>query len=395
MKFADPNVPNITADFPRPDIVVSCLADGVSVEIHITESGFNGLLYVKGHSKDENCRRSVNVPQEYATTRTELFKVQFGTCGLIHINGEAEFTLVIQKHPKLMTYKAQAYRIRCVYSPPEVNITVGFNVSMLTTAGTIANTGPPPTCVMKIVTRTGQEINSAEIGENLMLQVDVQPSSIYGGFARSCIAKTLEDNVENEYYVTDENGCATDPTIFGEWTHNADTQSLLATFNAFKFPSSDNIKFQCNIRVCFGKCQPVNCRGYDAFGRRRRRDVESVKTNSSSDLFGQLREEIIIQSNVIRTREHTAGERLVAPRDPEAQRGSDDVCISWLGLVIALILTVLLSLVAVAIAVSCWLLAYRRRPTMAGPLPHPPEFPNPLFTTPEPVAEPSPDYHHS
>lgn len=128
---------------------------------------------------------------------------------------------------------------------------------MLTTAGTIANTGPPPTCLMKIITPTGQEIDSAEIGDNLMLQVDVQPGSIYGGFARSCVAKTMENSIENEYLVTDENGCATDPTIFGEWDYNPDTQSLQASFNAFKFPSSDTIKFQCNIRVCFGKCQPV------------------------------------------------------------------------------------------------------------------------------------------
>lgn len=49
---------------------------------------------------------------------------------------------------------------------------------MLTTAGTIANTGPPPTCMMKIVTQSGQEISSAEIGENLMLQVDVHPTSM-------------------------------------------------------------------------------------------------------------------------------------------------------------------------------------------------------------------------
>jgi hypothetical protein len=86
----------------------------------------------------------------------------------------------------------------------------------------------------------------------------IQILGIYGGFARSCIAKTMEDSVENEYIVTDENGCATDPTIFGEWDYNPDTQSLLASFNAFKFPSSDNIRFQCNIRVCFGKCQPVS-----------------------------------------------------------------------------------------------------------------------------------------
>lgn len=56
-------------------------------------------------------------------------------------------------------------------------MTLAFNVSMLTTAGTIANTGPPPVCAMKIVTRTGDTVSSATVGENLTLQVDVQPSS--------------------------------------------------------------------------------------------------------------------------------------------------------------------------------------------------------------------------
>lgn len=83
---------------------------------------------------------------------------------------------------------------------------------------------------------------------------------IYGGFARSCIAKTSEvaTNVENEYTVTDADGCATDAAIFGEWERSEDGGALRAAFNAFKFPSSDNIRFQCNIRVCFGKCQPVS-----------------------------------------------------------------------------------------------------------------------------------------
>lgn len=124
----------------------------------------------------------------------------------------------------------------------------------------------------------------------------------------------MEDSVENEYIVTDADGCATDPSIFGEWEHSSESNSLLASFNAFKFPSSDNIRFQCNIRVCFGRCQPVNCRGYDAFGRRRRRreavqflDEEAARNASRAvqpkqdALEGQLREEITIQSNAILT----------------------------------------------------------------------------------------------
>lgn len=119
----------------------------------------------------------------------------------------------------------------------------------------------------------------------------------------------MEDSVENEYIVTDEDGCATDPSIFGEWDYSPETNSLLASFNAFKFPSSDNIRFQCNIRVCFGKCQPVNCRGSNAFGRRRRREITDSNDNKTSTALaedgitieGQLREEITIHSNAILT----------------------------------------------------------------------------------------------
>lgn len=121
----------------------------------------------------------------------------------------------------------------------------------------------------------------------------------------------MEDNVQNEYLVTDENGCATDTSIFGNWEYNPDTNSLLASFNAFKFPSSDNIRFQCNIRVCFGRCQPVNCGGYNAFGRRRRsiadNSTDSTAIATNSGVEGQLREEITISSNAILTFEKRSG----------------------------------------------------------------------------------------
>jgi len=79
------NTTQLRTDFPRPDMVVTCLSDGVQVEIHITEKGFNGVLYVKGHSKNEQCRRVVSMAQD-SSPKTEIFKVNFGNCGLIHIN---------------------------------------------------------------------------------------------------------------------------------------------------------------------------------------------------------------------------------------------------------------------------------------------------------------------
>ena len=170
-----PKPPPFRTDFPRPDIVVNCLADGVQVDIHVGTPGFDGVLYVKGHSKDESCRRVLEAGRDVGSID---YKVRFNSCGLDLIDGEASFILVIQKHPKLMTFKAQAYQVRCVYDTAEKSVTVGFNVSMLTTAGTISNTGPPPICTMKICLPTGQEVRRAVIGDNLMLKVQVEPTGM-------------------------------------------------------------------------------------------------------------------------------------------------------------------------------------------------------------------------
>lgn len=113
---------------------------------------------------------------------------------------------------------------------------------------------------------------------------------------------------------------------------------------------------------------------------------------------GQLREEIQVQSNAILTFEKK--ENQIGPlqelNESPAIEEIDTVCLPKLGLIISLIITTLLALVAVAVAISCWLMAYRRRARAPGPLPHPAEFPNPLYTTPEPtIAEPAPDYYQS
>ncbi|XP_064459913.1 uncharacterized protein LOC135370150 isoform X1 [Ornithodoros turicata] len=385
----DPKEPTVT-DIPPGGLDVMCLADGVQVLIQL--DSFNGVIYVKGHSQDPQCHRIVSSSER----ETVDFKVLFNTCGLVHINGEASFILVIQKHPKLVTYRARAYHIKCVYNTGEKTVTLGFNVSMITTSGTIANTGPPPTCQMQICTVDGKEVSSAEIGDDLLLKVTVQPHEIYGGFARGCIAKTMDNEEETQYEVTDANGCATDRTIFDNWEYDPENKVLMARFNAFKFPSSNNLRFQCNIRVCFGSCPPVHCDGVDAFGRRRKRQATGTDLQlGTSFQEGQLREEIMVQSNAILTFDKK--ENQVAPTTeagPEVTE-IDSVCLPKLGLIVSLVITTLLALVAVAVAISCWLMAYRRRTKAEGPLPHPPDFPNPLYTTPEPLAEPSPDYYQS
>ena len=288
---------------------------------------------------------------------------------------------------------------------------------------------------MSICTLDGREIASAEIGDDLLLKVDVQPDCefhlmmlavilnpilfslsisftvIYGGFARSCVARTMEDEGEFQYEVTDDNGCATDPSIFGNWEYDPHQKSLMARFNAFKFPSSNNLRFQCNIRVCFGSCPPVNCDGVDAYGRRRRRQVKDEDL-LLTDAFkeGALREEIMVQSNAILTFEKRDPQPSAPIEGPRIE-DIDHVCLPRLGLILSMIITTLLALVAVAGAISCWLMAYRRRPssqrfsnsvtasTMSHHYPPQQQDPaadsyhrQPMYATPEP--EPIPDYYN-
>lgn len=66
----------------------------MQVQIHISDKGFNGVLYVKGHSKDAQCRRVVTLPAD-ATERMEIFKVQFGNCGLIHVNVSRQCQILV------------------------------------------------------------------------------------------------------------------------------------------------------------------------------------------------------------------------------------------------------------------------------------------------------------
>ena len=65
----------------------------------------------------------------------------------------------------------------------------------------------------------------------------MSPGEIYGGFARNCRARTVNDaDDEALYTVTDDNGCATDPDIFSEWKYDRINGHLTAIFDAFKFP---------------------------------------------------------------------------------------------------------------------------------------------------------------
>lgn len=77
----------------KKNMSVKCLSDGVSVRLSGEGEPFDGIMYVKYFSSDEECRRSLTLFKDEPIN--EEFKVSFGTCGLTHVNVSNELVEMI------------------------------------------------------------------------------------------------------------------------------------------------------------------------------------------------------------------------------------------------------------------------------------------------------------
>ena len=87
--YPPPTEPPPPGDFPRPDLTVNCLADGIKVDINLRDEKFHGVMYVKGHSNEEKCRSAVDFRE--TGVRPLNFTVNFGSCGLFHNDVSVKF----------------------------------------------------------------------------------------------------------------------------------------------------------------------------------------------------------------------------------------------------------------------------------------------------------------
>ena len=68
----------------------------------------------------------------------------------------------------------------------------------------------------------------------------------------------------------DSDGCPTESAIMGALRKEVDDpKMLLADFDAFKFPTSDVVQFRALVTPCIPRCDPVDCRVTDYYGRER------------------------------------------------------------------------------------------------------------------------------
>ena len=155
----------------------------------------------------------------------------------------------------------------------------------------------------------GEPVVEAAVGDSLELHFSIldPENSPYEIFVRELIAK--DGNDQNEIMLLDSDGCPTESRILGPLVREEDVvKSLVAKFDAFKFPTSEVVQFRALVTPCMPSCEPVKCvyndysigkqTNVDSYGRRRRRDM-SFAENPLTKWLAKSRKVRSVQGGVV------------------------------------------------------------------------------------------------
>lgn len=109
---------------------------------------------------------------------------------------------------------------------------------------------------ISILTLEGKEASTVRIGDRLTFRIEIPDNTPYGIFARSCIA--MAKDARSTFEIIDEHGCPVDHTIFPNFLPVNNGNALESNYEAFRFTESYGVIFQCNVKYCIGKCEPVS-----------------------------------------------------------------------------------------------------------------------------------------
>lgn len=119
-----------------------------------------------------------------------------------------------------------------------------------------------PGCTMKIFTGdpSNKEVaESVKIGDPLSLQVSLDRQDTYGIRVTDCLVK---DGIgSGEQKLINDRGCPLDSEIMGMFQYSEDKTTAIVKFQAHKFPSTESVYYQCNVKLCLkahGGCVETN-----------------------------------------------------------------------------------------------------------------------------------------
>merc|ERR1711899_177215 len=267
--------PATQPDMPQiQDIQVQCEKTSIRVNVKF-DRPFYGMVFSKGFYSDPNC---IHLAAGTGTI-TASFEIFLNTCGMTSSGNTetygqpnpagsyVENTVIIQYDPLVQEVWDQARKLRCTwYDYYEKSVTFRpFQVDMIN-AVTANFLGDNLQCWMQIQVGKGpwsSEVSGiVKIGQTMTMVMGIKDDeNKFDMLVRNCVA---HDGKRAPIQLVDELGCVTRPKImssFQKIKNFGSSASVVsyAYFQAFKFPDSMNVHFQCVIQVCRYNCPDPVC----------------------------------------------------------------------------------------------------------------------------------------
>lgn len=266
---AAPDMPQIVA------LDVKCEKNLMKVRIEF-DKPFNGIIFSKGHYSNVHC---VHLPAGLGRTHS-TFDISINSCGTSgntenglygygSQSGSGTFfenTIVVQYDPQVQEVWDQARKLRCTWHDQyEKSVTFRpFSVDMLDVVRADF-AGDNVGCWMQIQVGKGpwaSEVSGlVKIGQTMTMVLAIKDDdNKFDMMVRNCMA---HDGKRAPIQLVDQRGCITRPKLMSRFTKIKDfgaSASVLsyAHFQAFKFPDSMEVHFQCTIQICRYQC-PEQC----------------------------------------------------------------------------------------------------------------------------------------
>lgn len=268
--------PSSTPDMPKiVSLDVKCEKNLMKVYIGF-DKPFYGIVFSKGHYSNVNC---VHLPAGLGRTSAN-FEISIHACGtagntengLYGYGADSgsgtyfENIIVIQYDPQVQEVWDQARKLRCTWHDQyEKSVTFRpFPVDMLDVVRADF-AGDNVGCWMQIQVGKGpwaSEVSGlVKIGQTMTMVLAIKDDdSKFDMLVRNCMA---HDGKRAPIQLVDQKGCVTRPKLMSRFTKIKNfgaSASVLsyAHFQAFKFPDSMEVHFQCTIQICRYQC-PDQC----------------------------------------------------------------------------------------------------------------------------------------
>ncbi|KAJ8682695.1 hypothetical protein QAD02_018487 [Eretmocerus hayati] len=263
-------------DMPKiVSLDVKCEKNSMKVYLAF-DKPFYGIVFSKGHYSNGNC---VYLPAGLGKSSVN-FEIGIHACGtagntenaLYAFGGETgsgtyfENIVVIQYDPQVQEVWDQARKLRCTWHDLyEKSVTFRpFPVDMLDVVRADF-AGDNVGCWMQIQVGKGpwaSEVSGlVKIGQTMTMVLAIKDDdSKFDMLVRNCMA---HDGKRAPIQLVDQRGCITRPKLMSRFTKIKNfgaSASVLsyAHFQAFKFPDSMEVHFQCTIQICRYQC-PDQC----------------------------------------------------------------------------------------------------------------------------------------